>query len=56
MAKRQADELGNVKRKRVVLSIKTKVQITKKFDEHSSVKNLCDTHDVGLSTLYDLKK
>lgn len=54
--KRQADELGNVKRKRVVLNIETKVQIKKKIDEGSSIKNLCDIYHIGSSIIYDLKK
>lgn len=58
MAKRKAETDGivNTKRKRVVLSIETKVQIKKKLDEGTTVKNLCDTYNVGSSTIYDIKQ
>lgn len=51
--------MGDVKRKRVVLSIKSikpKMQIEKYLDEGTSVKNVCDTYQVGSSTTFDLEK
>lgn len=56
MAKRKADDATNVKRKRLVMSIETKVTILKKLDEGISAKKLSDAYHVGLSTIYDIRK
>ena len=56
MAKQLAVDVGTEKRKKIVLSIESKVKILKKLHEGSSIKSLCTTYNIGKSTIYDIKK
>ncbi|XP_063235778.1 jerky protein homolog isoform X1 [Bacillus rossius redtenbacheri] len=50
------DEEKSSKRRKKVLTIKEKVEILKKLDAGTSVKNLSQSYDVGISMIYDIKK
>ena len=47
---------GGVKRKHRALSIAEKVEILKKLDNNVSVRTICETYGIGMSTVYDIKK
>ena len=47
---------GTIKRKHQALSIAKKVEILEKLGDGVSVKKICETYQIGNSTVYDIKK
>ena len=45
-----------IKRKHHTLSIAKKVEILKKLSNGVSVRTICETYEIGTSTVYDIKK
>lgn len=59
MSKRPSDNpaaSSSKKRKHLTLSIQQKVEILKKLQNGASAKHVSDTYNVGISTIYDIKK